>query len=85
MVAAPLGATLSDKFGRKPTMTVGAVIIIVGSAVISSSYITAQIVVGRFILGFGIGTMMVAAPAYVQEVSPPQWRGRIVGKLRRRG
>lgn len=38
-----------------------------------------QLVVARLILGMGIQTCTVAAPAYIMEVSPPQWRGRMTG------
>lgn len=34
---------------------------------------------GRFVLGFGVAISTTAAPAYVVEMSPPQWRGRLTG------
>lgn len=33
----------------------------------------------RFIGGLGMGGSSVIAPVYIAEVSPPQWRGRLVG------
>jgi MFS family permease len=80
MVAAPFAAILSDKFGRRKAMFTGAIVIIVGAVVVSTSSTVAQFVVGRLILGMGIQVMTVAAPAYAVEVSPPQWRGRCTGK-----
>jgi MFS family permease len=32
---------------------------------------------GRFILGFGVAILTCAAPSYIVEVAPPQWRGRM--------
>lgn len=32
---------------------------------------------GRFVLGMGIAIAITAAPTYMIEVSPPQWRGRM--------
>lgn len=61
-------------------MFVGACVIIIGSIVISTGMTLAQFVVGRFILGVGIQIMVVSAPAYAVEISPPHWRGRAVGK-----
>ena len=79
MVGAPFAATLSDKFGRLRGMFVGGVVIILGMIIISTSTSFAQFVVGRFVLGFGIAIMTVAAPAYAIEISPPHWRGRCTG------
>ncbi|KAI1651144.1 general substrate transporter [Daldinia loculata] len=79
MVGAPFAAVLSDKWGRKIGMFSGAVIIIVGMIIVSTSSTIAQFVVGRFVLGFGISVMTVAAPAYAVEIAPPHWRGRATG------
>ncbi|KAI2609894.1 general substrate transporter [Hypoxylon fragiforme] len=79
MVGAPFAAILSDKFGRRKAMFWGAVIIIIGMIIVSTSFTVAQFVVGRFVLGFGISVMSVAAPAYTVEISPPHWRGRATG------
>ncbi|KAI1175882.1 putative MFS lactose permease [Nemania sp. FL0916] len=79
IVGAPFAAVVSDKLGRRKTMFVGGIIIIIGTAIIASSSTIAQFVVGRFILGLGIATMTVSAPAYAIEISPPHWRGRATG------
>lgn len=54
MIGSPVGAAISDKLGRRKAMTIGAIIIVLGAAVISSSFHVPQIVVGRLILGFGV-------------------------------
>ncbi|KAI1329436.1 putative MFS lactose permease [Xylariaceae sp. FL0255] len=79
IVGAPFAAAMSDKLGRRKTMFGGACIIIIGTVIVASSSTIPQFVVGRFILGFGISFMTVAAPAYSQEIAPPQWRGRATG------
>ncbi|KAK3382656.1 general substrate transporter [Lasiosphaeria ovina] len=79
MVGAPFAAVLSDRFGRRKGMFCGAIVIILGSIIIASSSTLPQFVVGRFILGFGISIMTVAAPAYAIEIAPPHWRGRCTG------
>ena len=38
-----------------------------------------QFIAGRFILGFGVSFLLNAAPAYIAEIAPPQWRGRLTG------
>ncbi|KAL4805401.1 general substrate transporter [Aspergillus unguis] len=79
MVATPISAVISDRFGRRKCMFCGAVVIIVGSIVIATAMTLAHFIVGRFVLGFGIQIMVVSAPAYAAEISPPHWRGRAVG------
>ncbi|CAJ2505361.1 Uu.00g127550.m01.CDS01 [Anthostomella pinea] len=79
MVGSPFAAMLSDRWGRRIAMFWGAVVIIVGVVIISTSSTIPQFVVGRFILGLGISIMTVGAPAYAVEISPPHWRGRATG------
>jgi sugar porter (SP) family MFS transporter len=79
MVGAPFAAVISDNYGRRKSMFSGGAVIIVGMIIISTSSSFAQFVVGRFILGFGIAIMTVAAPAYAVEIAPPHWRGRCTG------
>ncbi|KAK6908653.1 hypothetical protein I204_02054 [Kwoniella mangroviensis CBS 8886] len=79
MVGAPLAAILSDKFGRRKAMICGSIVIIVGMIIAATSKHVPQFVVARFVLGFGIAIMTVAAPAYSIEIAPPHWRGRCTG------
>jgi MFS family permease len=79
MVATPFSAVISDNFGRRKCMFAGGWVIIIGSIVIATASTLAHFIVGRFILGFGIQIMVVSAPAYAAEISPPHWRGRAVG------
>ncbi|KAI0839666.1 general substrate transporter [Hypoxylon sp. FL0890] len=79
MVGSPLAAILSDRWGRKVGMFIGAVVITVGMIIVSTAFAIAQFIVGRFVLGFGVSIMTVAAPAYTVEIAPPHWRGRATG------
>ncbi|KAL4799512.1 general substrate transporter [Aspergillus venezuelensis] len=79
MVATPISAVISDKFGRRKCMFCGGWIIIIGSVIIATANTLAHFIVGRFVLGFGIQVMVVSAPAYAVEIAPPHWRGRAVG------
>ncbi|THH11709.1 hypothetical protein EW145_g451 [Phellinidium pouzarii] len=74
-----IAGPITDRFGRRRGMLIGAIVICIGSAVISSSNTKGQFISGRFILGFGVSILTCAAPSYIVEVSPPQWRGRMTG------
>ncbi|KAL4922051.1 general substrate transporter [Aspergillus aurantiobrunneus] len=79
MVATPFSAVISDNLGRRKCMFIGGWVIIIGSVIIATASTLPHFVVGRFVLGFGIQIMVVSAPAYAAEISPPHWRGRAVG------
>jgi MFS family permease len=60
-------------------MFAGGVVIVVGMAIVASARSINQLVGGRFVLGWGISIMTVAAPSYCVEIAPPHWRGKFVG------
>jgi len=76
-VGAALAGTLSDAFGRRTMMIVAAVCFIIsawGSGVAGSS---AEFVVYRIIGGLAVGAASVMSPAYISEVAPAKYRGRL--------
>lgn len=81
MVGALPAAVISDRYGRRMAMFAGAWLIIIGTVVSATGNTIAQFTVGRFILGYGITHMSLAAPAFAMEIAPPQWRGRCAGLL----
>ncbi|MFA7044369.1 MAG: sugar porter family MFS transporter, partial [Bacteroidales bacterium] len=72
------GGALSDRFGRKKTMVLSAILFTVsgfGCALSNSFY---QLVVWRMIGGAGIGIVSIVCPLYISEISPALHRGRLV-------
>ena len=80
MVGALPAAVISDRYGRRMAMFVGAWLIILGTIISATANTIPQFTVGRFVLGYGITHMSLAAPAYAMEIAPPQWRGRCAGE-----
>ncbi|KAF9057903.1 general substrate transporter [Panaeolus papilionaceus] len=74
-----IAGPIADSAGRRTGMFVGSVIIIIGAIVVTVAKNLAYLLGGRFFLGFGVAISTTAAPAYVVEMSPPQWRGRLTG------
>lgn len=70
---------LKSHFLRVYLQFIGAVIIIAGAVVVTVAKNTQYLLGGRFTLGLGVAITTTAAPAYVVEMSPPQWRGRLTG------
>ncbi|KAL2425366.1 MFS-type transporter criB [Exophiala dermatitidis] len=68
----------ADVYGRKRTMQVGCVILIVGGALCAGAYDMAMFLVGRFVAGLGAGILACVVPIYQAEVSTPETRGAMV-------
>jgi len=81
-LGAVLGAVLGAivmKYGRKPAMICDVVFFLAGPVVMVAYAHVALLIVGRLLLGVGIGMSAVVVPAYLGEVSPAKYRGRVVG------
>ncbi|KAL5343559.1 general substrate transporter [Aspergillus crustosus] len=70
---------LSDIFGRKKSIMIGALIWCVGSIIVCASQNIAMLIVGRVINGFSVGICSAQVPVYISELAPPTKRGRLVG------
>ncbi|KIY01482.1 uncharacterized protein Z520_03034 [Fonsecaea multimorphosa CBS 102226] len=68
----------SDKYGRKRTMQIGSLILIVGGALCAGAVDMAMFLVGRFVAGMGSGILACVVPIYQAEVSTPETRGAMV-------
>ena len=74
---AALSGKLSDMFGRRTMMIAAAVFFIIsafGSGISGSS---AEFVVYRVLGGLAVGAASVMAPAYISEIAPARFRGRL--------
>ncbi|KAJ7733328.1 general substrate transporter [Mycena metata] len=67
----------TERYGRRGGMFLGGLFILVGSAVSTSAQTRSTFIGGRFVLGFGIAISTTAAPTWITEIAPPQWRGRL--------
>ncbi|KAJ7688296.1 general substrate transporter [Mycena rosella] len=67
----------TEVYGRRGGMFLGGLFILVGSIVSVNAQSRGAFLGGRFVLGFGIAISTTAAPTWVTEIAPPQWRGRL--------
>ena len=72
------GGVLSDRLGRKRTLLLAGALFTLGAAVQWSTPDAAILVVGRLIVGIGVGVAAVAAPLYAAELAPASLRGRFI-------
>ena len=72
------GGELADRLGRKRTVLGAAALFTIGAAVQYLAPNTAVLVIGRLVIGAGVGVAAVAAPLYAAELAPAHLRGRFV-------
>lgn len=76
-VGALAAGSLADRFGRKTLLIISAVFFIVsawGSGIAASSL---EFIIYRVLGGMAVGAASVLAPAYISEVAPAAYRGRM--------
>ena len=72
------GGRISDLFGRKCALLTSAILFTVSSVLTGWSYHFAGFVAWRIVGGLAIGLASNVTPTYIAEVSPADWRGRLV-------
>ncbi|GAA1996794.1 sugar porter family MFS transporter [Nakamurella flavida] len=77
-VGALLGGRLADRLGRRGTLLICAGLFLLGALVCALAPNVQVMVVGRIILGFGVGAAAATCPLYLAEMAPPERRGRMV-------
>lgn len=68
---------LSNHYGRVRMMLVAAALFLISSIGSGSADNVTILVIFRFVGGLGVGAASVIAPAYIAEVSPAAFRGRL--------
>lgn len=82
MFGAAIGAIISGfismKIGRKNSLSIGAIVFIIGS--IWSSFVpnTEMLIFARIILGIAVGIASYTAPLYLSEIAPEKIRGSMI-------
>jgi MFS family permease len=69
---------LGDTFGRLRTIAAGCILQIIGSVILCSSFSLGQLIVGRLVLGLGMGAMSATVPVWQSESSPAKNRGALL-------
>lgn len=78
VVGALFGGIPSDKFGRKPTLFVIAILYLVSSLGTALAPEWSIFLIFRFLGGIGVGVSSVTAPLYISEIAPAKSRGKLV-------
>nr|XP_027236034.1 proton myo-inositol cotransporter-like [Penaeus vannamei] len=76
-LAALAAGPATDRFGRRPVILVASVVFTVGAVVMGAAPEKVTLLIGRIIVGLGIGMASMSVPVYLSESSPADLRGRI--------
>ncbi|XP_072993625.1 hexose carrier protein HEX6-like [Typha latifolia] len=68
-------SSVTRAYGRKPTMVFGGVAFLAGAALGGAAVSVYMIVLGRVLLGIGVGCANQSVPLYLSEMAPRQYRG----------
>ncbi|XP_065853642.1 inositol transporter 4-like [Euphorbia lathyris] len=78
IIGAAFGGVANDKFGRKKTILAADVVFFIGAIIMALAPTYIVIILGRFIIGLGVGMASMTAPLYISEASPASIRGALV-------
>ncbi|MGA8234346.1 MAG: sugar porter family MFS transporter [Candidatus Acidiferrales bacterium] len=78
LLGAAIGGYLGDRFGRRPTMLVIALIYGVFGATTGLANGVTLFVVSRFFVGAAVGVSSMLTPLYIAELAPADSRGALV-------
>src|SRR3954471_8089495 len=69
---------VADRIGRRATLGLVGVIFTVGIAIAALANGYAMMLVGRVVMGLGVGGVSALVPTYLSEISPAQIGGRML-------
>ncbi|KAK4705429.1 hypothetical protein P7C70_g784, partial [Phenoliferia sp. Uapishka_3] len=79
LIGAWFGGWFMDRIGRKGVLLCGDVFFAIGALLVCTSFSLVQLIIGRLILGLGVGIGAGVCAVYLAELSPTLQRGRVIG------
>ncbi|KAJ4188481.1 hypothetical protein NW755_006643 [Fusarium falciforme] len=74
ILSTPLSAFISDRFGRRQSIIIGSLIMILGVVMQTVSSSIGLFLGGRIVVGFGITLALAAGPVLISELAHPRHR-----------
>ena len=73
-----VSGNLLDRLGRRATLLIASLLLLLGAAVVCVAQGFAALLVGRALQGLGSGCSWSACSVYITEIAPPHARGALV-------
>ncbi|KAJ9690285.1 hypothetical protein PVL29_012773 [Vitis rotundifolia] len=77
LLSSLVASTVTRKFGRKLSILFGGLLFCSGAIVNGAAKAVWMLIVGRILLGFGIGFANQSVPLYLSEMAPYKYRGAL--------
>nr|KYP41407.1 Hexose carrier protein HEX6 [Cajanus cajan] len=77
LIASFFASPVTRTFGRKASILVGGAAFLIGAALGGAALNIYMLILGRVMLGVGIGFANQSVPLYLSEMAPPRYRGAI--------
>lgn len=75
---AAIGGWMNDAFGRKKSILAADFVFFIGAIVMAVAPAPWVIIIGRILVGLGVGMASMTSPLYISEASPARIRGALV-------
>jgi SP family myo-inositol transporter-like MFS transporter 13 len=73
-----IGEPINTAYGRRIAIMFAACTFTIGSGCLGLAWSYTTLVIGRIIVGIGIGVASLTTPIYIAEVAIPRMRGKLV-------
>ncbi|KAK7351183.1 hypothetical protein VNO77_10440 [Canavalia gladiata] len=77
LISSLAASRITTALGRRNTIILGGAVFLAGGAINGGAENIAMLILGRVLLGFGVGFTTQAAPLYLSEIAPAKWRGAL--------
>ncbi|GLU23109.1 hypothetical protein SLE2022_391380 [Rubroshorea leprosula] len=77
LLASLVASTVTRKFGRKLSMLFGGLLFFAGALINGFAKAVWMLILGRILLGFGVGFANQSVPLYLSEMAPYKYRGSL--------
>lgn len=78
ILGAAAGGYLGDRYGRRASLRILALLFIASAIGCAFSWNWTSLLLFRLVAGIAIGCSSVVGPMYIAEIAPAHWRGRMV-------
>lgn len=77
-ISSLLGGIVSDNIGRKKTILIADIFFTIGAILMAFAPSITTLLIGRLIVGIGVGLAAMVVPVYLSESAPKEIRGKLV-------
>lgn len=81
LITAAAASYFTRRYGRKASMMTGGICFVGGSVLNAAAQNLAMLLLGRVVLGIGLGFANQSFPLYISEMAPPKLRGGLNGGM----